>query len=59
MVPEVPRVTASPEGSKADEESTLRAAEADEVDGDFLLMDDQDEKLDATEVLGSDIEKDT
>ena len=56
-MPGVPSVIASPDGSKADNESAP-TGEVEEVGGDLLLMDDQDEKLDATEVLGADIEKD-
>jgi uncharacterized protein (TIGR02300 family) len=56
-MPGVPNVIASPDGSKADNESAP-TGEVEEVGGDLLLMDDQDEKLDATEVLGADIEKD-
>jgi uncharacterized protein (TIGR02300 family) len=57
-VPRVPNEIASLEGMNADKETKLPAAGAENVDGDLLLMDDQDEKLDATEVLGADIEKD-
>jgi uncharacterized protein (TIGR02300 family) len=53
-VPKVP----NEEGENADEEAKSPTADADEVDADMPLLDDQDENLDATEIIGADIEKD-
>ena len=42
----------------ADEEIKSAAADATEEDGDVVLLDDQDGQVDASEIIGTDIEKD-
>jgi hypothetical protein len=53
-----PKVTAPVDRTDADAEVKSPTAEAEEADGDVLLLDDQDGKLDANEIIGADIEKD-
>jgi uncharacterized protein (TIGR02300 family) len=43
--------------ANADQGITSPTAEGEDVDGDVPLLDDQEEKLDATEIIGADIEK--
>jgi hypothetical protein len=43
--------------TNADKEIKLPEAETEEVDGEVILLDDQDGEVDATEVLDADIEK--
>jgi hypothetical protein len=57
-VTNVPNEFVSLEGTNADKETESPAADTEEVDGDALLLDDHDEKLEATEVIDADIEKD-
>jgi hypothetical protein len=54
----VPNEFVSLEGTNADKETESPMADAEEVDGDVLLLDDHDEKLEATEIIDADIEKD-
>jgi uncharacterized protein (TIGR02300 family) len=53
-VPKVP----NEEGENGDEEVKSTTADAEEVDKEVLLLDDQDGTLDATEIIGADVEKD-
>jgi hypothetical protein len=46
------------EGTNADKETESPAADREEVDGDVLLLDDHEEKLEATEIIDAEIEKD-
>jgi uncharacterized protein (TIGR02300 family) len=55
-VPKEPEEIASLEGTNA--ETNSPTPEAEEVDGDVLLLDDQEGELDTTEVIDADIEKD-
>jgi hypothetical protein len=57
-VTNVPNEFVSLEGTNADKETESPTADAEGVDGDVLLLDDQDEKLEATEIIDADIEKD-
>ena len=57
-IPIVPNEFASVEGKNVNTETRSPAADADEVNGDLLLLDDQDGKLDADEIIGADMEKD-
>jgi uncharacterized protein (TIGR02300 family) len=57
-IPIVPNEFASVEGKNVNTETRSPAADADEVNGDLLLLDDQDGKLDAGEIIGADMEKD-
>ena len=58
MIPIVPNEFASVEEKNVNTETRSRSADADEVNGDLLLLDDQDGKLDAGEIIGADMEKD-
>jgi hypothetical protein len=54
----VPNEFASVEGKDVNTETRSPAADADEVNGDLLLLEDQGGKLDAGEIIGADMEKD-
>jgi uncharacterized protein (TIGR02300 family) len=54
MVLEVP----NEEGEGGDEEVKSTTADAEEVDEEALLLEDQDEKVDTAEIIDADIEKD-
>ena len=53
MVPEVSKQ----EGENGDEEAKSTTADAEEVNEEVLLFDDQDEEVDTTEIIDADIEK--
>jgi uncharacterized protein (TIGR02300 family) len=55
--PNVPNEFVSLGEPDADEETKSPAADATEADEGVILMDDQDEQLDASEIIGGDIEK--
>jgi uncharacterized protein (TIGR02300 family) len=57
-VTNVPNEFVALEGTNADKETESPAADREEVDGDVLLLDDHEEKLEATEIIDADIEKD-
>jgi hypothetical protein len=57
-VTNVPNEVVSLEATNADKETESPTADAEEVDGEVLLLDDHDEKLEATEIIDADIEKD-
>ena len=56
-VKDVPNEFVSFEGTNADKETELPTTDAEEVDGDVLLLDNHDEKLEATDIIDADIEK--
>ena len=45
------------EGENGDEEAKPTTADAEEVNEEVLLLDDQDEEVDITEIIDADIEK--
>jgi uncharacterized protein (TIGR02300 family) len=53
----VPKVS-NEEGESGDEEVKSTTADAEEVNGEDLLLDDQDEAVDTAEIIDADIEKD-
>ena len=55
-VPKAPNEL-SLEGADADEETKSPTADTEEVDRGVPLLDDQDEQLDATEIIGADVER--
>jgi uncharacterized protein (TIGR02300 family) len=57
-VTNVPNEFVALEGTNADKETESLAADREEVDGDVLLLDDHEEKLEATETIDAEIEKD-
>lgn len=60
-VPEIPVEIASLEAADTDDEAKPVVdadADTEEAEADLLLIDDQDEKLDPTEIIEGDIEKD-
>ena len=52
----VPRVS-NEKGENGDEEAKSTTADAEEVNEEVLLLDDQDEEVDTTEIIDADIEK--
>ena len=52
----VPKVS-SEEGANGDEEAKSTTADAEEVNEEVLLLDDQDEEVDTAEIIDADIEK--
>ena len=52
----VPKVS-NEEGENGDEEVKSTTADAEEVNEEVLLLDDQDEEVDTTEIIDADIEK--
>jgi uncharacterized protein (TIGR02300 family) len=56
--PKVPNEFVSIDEPDANKETEAPVADTEEAEADLLLVDDQDEKLDPTEIIEADIEKD-